>query len=77
MLINLPNGKTVDMSFEDYMRAGPGDYQYLMSQSYGYEIEDPFFGSALRDKAKKAEEPEDEDDDEVDEEVDLGTEDEN
>lgn len=61
MLVNLPNGKTVDMSFEDYVRIGMDDYGYLMSHNIGYEMEDPFFGSILRkgaiaDKPEKEEE---------------------
>lgn len=47
MLVNLPNGKTVDMSFEDYLHVNMDDYRYLMSQNYGSEMEDPFFGSVL------------------------------
>lgn len=53
MLVNLPNGKTVDMSFEDYLRAGKEDYNYLMSINLGAEMEDPFFGSAIRNHSRQ------------------------
>jgi hypothetical protein len=70
MLVNLPNGKTVDMSFEDYLRAGVEDYGYLMSHNYGADMEDPFFGSILhsrqiKDEDTSAEENDEDEDDAI------------
>jgi hypothetical protein len=53
MLVNLPNGKTVDMSFEDYLRLGMDEYSYLMQHNVGFETEDPFTSSVLRKGAIK------------------------
>lgn len=58
MLVNLPNGKTVDMSFEDYLRAGKEEYNYLMSINLGADMEDPFFGSAIHGRQQLDDEEE-------------------
>ena len=47
MLIQLPNGKTIEMSVEEYLDMSDSDLQYLNSLNYGNEIENPFFGSAV------------------------------
>jgi hypothetical protein len=66
MIVNLPNGKAVDLSFEDYLRIGMEDYQYLMSHNLGEDIEYPFFASILHykghDDSEDEASPEDEDD---------------
>jgi hypothetical protein len=67
MLVNLPNGKTVDMPIDDYLRMGREGYQYLVAQNFGAPIEYPFFGSVLHYKGTYMEE-EDEVEDEVEEE---------
>jgi hypothetical protein len=70
MLVNLPNGKTVDMSFDDYLRSSVEDYTYLMSQNFGLELEDPFVGSALRDRRRAVvDEPEEPENDEAEAEA--------
>jgi hypothetical protein len=66
MLVNLPNGKTVDMSFDEYLRISIDDYQYLMSQNFGMEMEDPFFSSILRSKRQTEDEEEEEEENEKD-----------
>lgn len=74
MLVNLPNGKTVDISFDDYLRIGMDDYRYLMSQNFGAEMEDPFFGSVLRYRGAvsrmvdKPQDPDEEDEEDEDDE---------
>lgn len=61
MLVNLPNGKTVDMHFDDYLRMGMEGYQYLVAQNIGMDIEYPFFASILYKQGwDKDEEEEDE-----------------
>lgn len=47
MLYQLPNGRTIEMSVEQYLDMTDDDYQDLIAQNYGDEIEDPWFGSVL------------------------------
>lgn len=65
MLVSLPNGRTVDMPFDDYLHMGKEGYQYLMAQNLGAPIEYPFFGSVLHHKGADEEE-EIQDEEEVD-----------
>ena len=54
MQYQLPNGKVVHLSVEEYLDLTDEDIQYLMSIDYGEHIRDPFTGSAvdrnIRDK---------------------------
>jgi hypothetical protein len=43
----LPNGKTVYLTIEEYLDLTDADIQYLMSLDYGESILDPFKGSAV------------------------------
>jgi hypothetical protein len=43
----LPNGKTVYLTVEEYLDLTDADIQYLMSLDYGEAILDPFKGSAV------------------------------
>jgi hypothetical protein len=47
MIINLPNGKSIEVSLEVYLRMNDDDFQYLMSMNYGDEFSNPFVGSVL------------------------------
>ena len=47
MLYQLPNGKVVHLSLEEYLDLTDEDVQYLMSLDYGEHILDPFTGSAV------------------------------
>ena len=47
MLYQLPNGKVVHLSIEEYLDLTDEDVQYLMSIDYGEHIRDPFTGSAV------------------------------
>jgi hypothetical protein len=47
MLYQLPNGKVVHLSVEEYLDLTDLDVQYLMSIDYGNYILDPFSGSAV------------------------------
>jgi hypothetical protein len=60
MLVNLPNGKTVDIPFDDYLHMGREGYQFLMANNFGMHLENPFFGAALNNKREEEEEEEDE-----------------
>jgi hypothetical protein len=55
MLVQLPNGKTIEMSFEEWDSLTDNDFQYYMSTNQGEEIQDPFFGSVLKDSPKASE----------------------
>ena len=47
MQYQLPNGKVVHLSIEEYLDLTDEDVQYLMSIDYGEHIGDPFTGSAV------------------------------
>jgi hypothetical protein len=47
MLLQLPTGRTIEMSVEDYLNLTDEDMQYIVSLGYGEEIEDPFFASVI------------------------------
>jgi len=65
MLYQLPNGRVVYLSIEEYLDLTPEDIQYLVSLNQGETPTDPFFGSITRGKRIRTtdfEEPDDEDD---------------
>lgn len=47
MYYNLPNGKTVYLTIEQYLDLTDEDIQYLMSLDYGDSILNPFHGSCV------------------------------
>lgn len=47
MIIQLPNGKTIEMSVEQYLDMSDAAFNALNANSYGETIEDPWFGSVL------------------------------
>jgi hypothetical protein len=47
MYYQLPSGKVVKMSLEEYLELTDADVQFLMSIDYGDHIIDPFHGSAV------------------------------
>jgi hypothetical protein len=47
MLYQLPNGKVIHLTVEEYLDLTDEDIQYLMSIDYGEHIRDPFTGSAV------------------------------
>jgi len=46
----LPNGKTVYLTIEEYLDLTDSDIQYLMSLDYGESILNPFYGSSVDKK---------------------------
>lgn len=50
MYYNLPNGKTVYLTIEEYLELTDADIQYLMSLDYGESILNPFYGSSVDTK---------------------------
>lgn len=53
MLYNLPNGKVIEISVEQYLDMDDEEFEYLLSINYGEAIEDPFFGSILDAKISR------------------------
>jgi len=47
MLYNLPTGKVIELSLEQYLEMTDEEFEYLISINYGDAIENPFFGSIL------------------------------
>jgi hypothetical protein len=53
MYYQLPNGKVVTITIEEYLELTDLDVQFLMSVDYGEFIVDPFTGSAVEKNSKK------------------------
>jgi hypothetical protein len=53
MLYQLPNGKVIHLSIEEYLQLTDLDVQYLLSINYGDYIADPFSGSAVEKNSTK------------------------
>jgi len=53
MLYQLPNGKVISITIEQYLELTDLDVQYLMSIDFGEHLVDPFFASAVETKEKK------------------------
>lgn len=52
MLYNLPNGKVIEISVDQFLDMEDEEFEYLMSINFGEPIENPFFGSVLENKSK-------------------------
>ncbi len=52
MLYQLPNGKTVYLTIEEFLCLTDNDIQYLISIDYGEAVLNPFKGSATVDKSQ-------------------------
>jgi len=53
MLYQLPNGKVIHLSIDEYLDLTDLDIQYLMSIDYGDTVIDPFSGSAINGNVKE------------------------
>lgn len=53
MYYQLPNGKVITITIEQYLEITDLDIQYLMSIDYGEHIIDPFTGSAVEKNSSK------------------------
>lgn len=53
MLYQLPNGKVVYLTIEEYLDLTDEDVQYLMSLDFGEHIINPFSGSAIQKNTKE------------------------
>lgn len=50
MIYQLPNGKVINISIEEYLDLDDQDIQYLMSINAGNYATSPFYGSVIRKK---------------------------
>ncbi len=53
MLYQLPNGKVVHLSIEEFLDLTDLDIQFLMSIDYGEHVIDPFTGSAVEKNTRE------------------------
>jgi hypothetical protein len=53
MQYQLPNGKVIYLSIEQFLEMTDQDIQFLMSIDHGVHIVDPFTGSAVENTYKK------------------------
>lgn len=61
MLYQLPTGKTISISFEQWLNMTDEDIQYLISINYGDTILSPFFRSSIKNPSKQKDVVEDDD----------------
>jgi hypothetical protein len=50
MLYQLPNGKVIEISTEQYIEMSDEELEYLIAYNYGEVMENPWFGSVLSKK---------------------------
>lgn len=74
MIISLPNGKSIEVSLEVYLRMTDDDFEYLLSINWGEEFNNPFESSVLLYGEYKDEEEDTDDEPEVDKLKDLDVE---
>lgn len=74
MIINLPNGKIIEVSLEVYLRMTDDDFEYLMSLNWGDEFVNPFVASVLVHGELKLEDEEEEEESDLDTLSDLDAE---
>lgn len=48
MLYQLPDGRTVEISLEDYLSFSDADLDALIGLNYGVEINNPMYGSSTK-----------------------------
>jgi hypothetical protein len=53
MLYQLPNGKVIEISTEQYFEMSDEELEYLIAYNYGDVQEDPWFGSVLLKQEKE------------------------
>lgn len=47
MIYQLPSGKTIEITLDQYLEMTDEDIEYLVAFDYGDEIENPFYGSTI------------------------------
>jgi hypothetical protein len=58
MLYQLPNGRVIEISTEQYFEMTDEELEYLIAYNYGDNLEDPWFGSVIHKKTSSAHEEE-------------------
>ena len=53
MLYQLPNGKVIHLTIEEFLDLTDQDIQYLVSIDFGEHIRDPFTGSAVEKNTRE------------------------
>jgi len=53
MYYQLPSGKVVSISIDDFLTMSDHEIQQLSNGGYGGDIQDPFIGSTIESKKKK------------------------
>ena len=59
MNYQLPNGKVIYISIDEYLSMTDEDIQYFIASDFGETVINPFSGSAVDTKKKPLKEPED------------------
>ena len=59
MLYQLPNGKVIEISTEQYFEMTDEELEYLIAYNYGDTLEDPWFGSVIQKKSPIVDEDDD------------------
>lgn len=52
MLYQLPTGRVIEISTEQYLQMSDEELEYLIAYNYGETMEDPWFGSVLSKGSK-------------------------
>jgi hypothetical protein len=50
MIYQLPNGKVIEMSTEQFIELSDEEIEYMVAFNYGEIVENPWFGSAILNK---------------------------
>lgn len=66
MIYQLPNGKIIHLSVEEYLDLTDQDIQYLMSVNAGDNPKSPWHGSAIKKRKQKPSEEEEDIDSSID-----------
>ena len=51
MLYQLPNGKVIEISTEQFVEMSDEELEYLIAYNYGDVLENPWFGSVLNNQS--------------------------
>jgi len=69
MIYQLPNGKSIEMSIEQYLRMSDDELKNMVAYNFGEEFNDPFIFSVLRHGPAREDIEEELDDDFSEEEI--------
>lgn len=59
MLYQLPSGKTIELTIEQYLMMTDEDIEYLIAYGHGEEFNNPWRGSSLDNPKKESKDKED------------------